>query len=58
MRRGVRTLVVLGAIVLAFGAGPAAAGLRVSCPDATTRPFSPWGDYAIDDVFLDPFLSR
>jgi hypothetical protein len=46
MRRSFRTFVVVGAIALAFGAGPAAAGLGVSCPDATSRPFSPWGDYA------------
>jgi hypothetical protein len=46
MRRSFRTFVVVGAIALAFGAGPAAAGLGVSCPDPTSRPFSPWSDYA------------
>jgi hypothetical protein len=46
MRRSFRTFVVVGAIALAFGAGPAAAGLGLACPDATSKPFSPWGDYA------------
>jgi hypothetical protein len=46
MRRTFRTVVVAGAIALALGAGPAAAGLGVACPDPTSKPFSPWGDYA------------
>jgi hypothetical protein len=46
MRRSFRTLLVVGTIVLVFGAGPAAAGLGVSCPDPTSNPFSPWRDYA------------
>jgi hypothetical protein len=31
---------------LAFTAAPASAGLGLSCPSATTNPFSPWSDYA------------
>ena len=46
MRRSFRTFVVVGAIALVFGAGPAAAGLGLACPDPTSKPFSPWGDYA------------
>jgi hypothetical protein len=46
MRRSFRTLLVVGTIALVFGAGPAAAGLGVSCPDPTSNPFSPWRDYA------------
>jgi hypothetical protein len=46
MRRFLRTTVVLGALALALGAGPAAAGLGVTCPDPTSNPFAPWRDYA------------
>jgi hypothetical protein len=46
MRRSFRTLLVVGTIALVFGAGPASAGLGLSCPDPTSNPFSPWGDYA------------
>jgi hypothetical protein len=47
--RHVRTLVVLSALagltVLA-AAAPASAGLGLSCPSATSRPFAQWSDYA------------
>jgi hypothetical protein len=46
MRHTLRMALALGAITLAFGAGPAAAGLGISCPDPTSRPFAPWNDYA------------
>jgi hypothetical protein len=29
-----------------LGAAPASAGLGLACPDATTKPFAPWNDYA------------
>jgi hypothetical protein len=45
MRRSLQTLLVIGVVAL-FGAGPASAGLGVACPDATTKPFAPWNDYA------------
>lgn len=35
------TLVSVGAT-----ASPASAGLGLACPDATSRPFQPWSDYA------------
>jgi hypothetical protein len=35
-----------GAVVLAFGAAPASAGLGLACPSPTGKPFSPWSDYA------------
>lgn len=35
-----------GAIALAGTAAPASAGLGISCPDATGKPFVPWADYA------------
>ena len=48
--RSVRALVVIGlatgAIALAYGAAPASAGLGLSCPTATAKPFQPWSDYA------------
>jgi hypothetical protein len=46
MRRSVRAILVVGAIGLTFGAGPAGAGLGLSCPDPVSRPFAPWNDYA------------
>ena len=45
MRRSLKAVLVIGAIAL-FGRGPASAGLGLACPDPTTKPFSPWGDYA------------
>src|SRR5215211_826880 len=45
MRRSLKALLVVGVVAL-FGAGPASAGLGLACPDATTNPFAPWGDYA------------
>jgi hypothetical protein len=42
---------VAGLIVLAAGAAPASAGLGLTCPSSTTRPFAPWSDYA-NYVFL------
>ena len=45
MRRSLKAVLVIGAIAL-FGAAPASAGLGLACPDPTTKPFSPWGDYA------------
>jgi hypothetical protein len=48
--RRARALLAFGfaasVISLVFGAAPASAGLGVACPDATTKPFSPWADYA------------
>jgi hypothetical protein len=35
-----------GAIALAGTAAPASAGLGLACPDATSKPFAPWSDYA------------
>jgi len=35
-----------GAIVMAFGAAPASAGLGLACPSPTTKPFLPWSDSA------------
>jgi hypothetical protein len=35
-----------GAVALAGTAAPASAGLGLSCPDATSKPFVPWADYA------------
>jgi hypothetical protein len=46
MRRSFPTLLVTCGIALTLGAGPAAAGLGVSCPDPTSQPFAPWNDYA------------
>jgi hypothetical protein len=37
---------VAGAVALAGTAAPASAGLGLSCPDATSKPFAPWSDYA------------
>jgi hypothetical protein len=45
MRRSLKAVLVTGVIAL-FGAGPASAGLGLACPDPTTKPFAPWGDYA------------
>jgi hypothetical protein len=45
MRRTLRAVLVAGVIAL-FGASPAMAGLGLACPDPTTKPFAPWGDYA------------
>jgi hypothetical protein len=48
--RRARALVAIGlatgAIVLAFGAAPASAGLGLACPNPTGTPFAPWSDYA------------
>jgi hypothetical protein len=48
--RQARALVALsliaGAVVLAAGTAPASAGLGLACPSLTTKPFSPWSDYA------------
>jgi hypothetical protein len=48
--RRARALLALGfaasVVSLVFGAAPASAGLGIACPDATTKPFSRWGDYA------------
>ena len=48
--RRVRTLVVLGLVggtmAMAMGAEPAAAGLGLACPSATSTPFAGWKDYA------------
>jgi hypothetical protein len=38
--------VAAGAIALAGTVAPASAGLGISCPDATSKPFAPWSDYA------------
>jgi hypothetical protein len=35
-----------GAIAFAGTAAPASAGLGLACPDATSKPFAPWSDYA------------
>lgn len=35
-----------GAIALAVGTAPAAAGLGLACPSATSTPFAAWKDYA------------
>ncbi len=48
--RRARAVLVLtlaaGAIALAGTAAPASAGLGLACPDATSKPFAPWSDYA------------
>ena len=48
--RRVRALVVLGLVgstmAMAMGAEPAAAGLGLACPSATSTPFAGWKDYA------------
>jgi hypothetical protein len=48
--RQARALVALsliaGAIVLAACTAPASAGLGLSCPSPTTKPFAPWSDLA------------
>jgi hypothetical protein len=48
--RRARALVGLGlaasVVALVFGAAPASAGLGLACPDATSKPFSRWGDYS------------
>jgi hypothetical protein len=48
--RRARALLAFGfaasVISLVFGAAPASAGLGLACPDATTKPFSRWADYA------------
>jgi hypothetical protein len=48
--RRARALVAIGlatgAIVMAFGAAPASAGLGLACPSPTGKPFAPWSDYA------------
>ena len=48
--RRARALVALaftgGTIALALTAAPASAGLGISCPDPTAKPFMPWSDYA------------
>ena len=35
-----------GLVAVAITAAPASAGLGLACPDATSRPFTPWSDYA------------
>jgi hypothetical protein len=48
--RRARALVALaftgGAIALVLTAAPASAGIGISCPDPTAKPFMPWSDYA------------
>jgi hypothetical protein len=48
--RRVRAVVVLGlvggTIAIAMGAAPASAGLGLTCPSATSTPFTGWKDYA------------
>jgi hypothetical protein len=48
--RRARAVLVLtlaaGAIALAGTAAPASAGLGLACPDATSKPFAGWSDYA------------
>jgi hypothetical protein len=48
--RRVRATVVVGlvggAITMAVGAAPAAAGLGIACPTPTSMPFVGWNDYA------------
>jgi hypothetical protein len=48
--RRMRTVLLLaataGLVALAFTAAPASAGLGLACPDATSRPFTPWSDDA------------
>jgi hypothetical protein len=38
--------VVAGIAALAGTAAPASAGLGLACPSATSKPFTPWADYA------------
>ena len=45
-RAGLALGLVGGAITMAAGAAPAAAGLGLACPSATSTPFSAWKDYA------------
>ena len=35
-----------GLVAVACTAAPASAGLGLACPDATSKPFTPWSDYA------------
>ena len=48
--RRARALAAIGlataAVVMAFGAAPASAGLGLACPSPTGKPFLPWSDYA------------
>jgi hypothetical protein len=48
--RRARALAAIGlataAVVMAFGAAPASAGLGLACPSPTSTPFAPWSDYA------------
>jgi hypothetical protein len=48
--RRARALFALGfaasVVALVFGAAPASAGLGLACPDATSKAFSRWADYA------------
>ena len=46
LRAGLGVALTAGLVALAFTAAPASAGLGLACPDATSKPFTPWSDYA------------
>lgn len=43
---GLALAVTAGLVALAFTVAPASAGLGLACPDATSKPFTLWSDYA------------
>ena len=46
LRAGLALAATAGLVALAFTAAPASAGLGLACPDATSKPFTPWSDNA------------
>lgn len=46
MKAGLVLALVAGTVAVASTAAPASAGLGLACPDPTSRPFTPWSDYA------------
>ena len=46
LRASLALAVTAGLVALAFTAAPASAGLGLACPDATSKPFTLWSDYA------------
>jgi hypothetical protein len=46
VQAGLTLALLVVAVMLAATAAPASAGLGLTCPDATSKPFAPWSDYA------------
>lgn len=46
LRAGLLLAVTAGLVAVGATATPASAGLGLACPDATSKPFTPWSDYA------------